>query len=230
MLDNLTNALKRPFQDGKKILIGCLLNIIPIVSLISQGYTLDCARLTMKKKNNLPEWNKLGKYFVDGLLRSLIGFIWFLPVLILVGIAVGGFLLPIIITAIQGGEIDWSSAIAPILGSVGILVIAAIFFLFIIYLTPAAVLGFVDKGKFKEAFNFKRIFKKAFTGEYFIAWLVSGILGFFGMLIVMGVLFPLMLIPYLGNIIRMIIGSCVGFILGIIQITILADEYRKIKA
>ena len=58
-------AIKRSFSDWKKLLIGCLLNIIPITNLFSIGYTLECARSELKNKRELPAWEKWGDLFVN---------------------------------------------------------------------------------------------------------------------------------------------------------------------
>jgi hypothetical protein len=52
------------------------------------------------------------------------------------------------------------------------IVLAFILFLPSGYLTPLALIAYERTRSFEEAFNFKAIFKKAFTKEYFTAWLV----------------------------------------------------------
>ena len=53
-------AVKRPFTDLNKFLIGVLLLIVPFLNLITglfvRGYSLECAKSSMKKKFGLPEW------------------------------------------------------------------------------------------------------------------------------------------------------------------------------
>jgi len=78
---DLKFALQRPFTDIKKLLIGILLSVIPLVNLFSFGYQIECARLTLKKKKNLPEWKNWKELFINGLLYFIIVLIYFIPVI-----------------------------------------------------------------------------------------------------------------------------------------------------
>ena len=57
-------ALKKPFEDWKKFLIGVLLNIIPIVNFIVSGYGILIAKSTMRKNHALPPSQNFWKLFV----------------------------------------------------------------------------------------------------------------------------------------------------------------------
>ena len=57
-------AISRPFEDIKKLIIGCLLNIIPIVNFLAMGYVFDAAKMTLGKKKGLPEWDNWGDLFM----------------------------------------------------------------------------------------------------------------------------------------------------------------------
>jgi len=103
---NYTEAIKRPFTDGKKFLIGVLLNILPIVNLLVVGYTLECAKSAMKKKYKLPEWENWGDYFVKGLLATIIGFIYMIPALMLLLIGFITIAGSVIWQAFRDGSID----------------------------------------------------------------------------------------------------------------------------
>ena len=65
-------ALKRPFSDGKKFLIGIVLGLIPIVNLIVVGYKLVSTGFTDVNvdKDSLPEWRNYGDLFMKGLYLS----------------------------------------------------------------------------------------------------------------------------------------------------------------
>lgn len=84
-------AIKRPFSDWKKLGIGGLMYLIPLVNIITglfaYGYGLLCAKTAKEKK--LPEWKNWGDLFVKGLLAAIIGIIYFIPAAI-VGALVGG--------------------------------------------------------------------------------------------------------------------------------------------
>ena len=85
---NYSVGLKRPFQDLGKLLIGIILSIIPIVNLIAMGYALECVSTVLKKKKSyaLPEWKNFWRLFIRGLAAGVIGFVYALPALIILGV------------------------------------------------------------------------------------------------------------------------------------------------
>lgn len=205
---DFTNAIKRPFSDFKKLLIGFLLAIIPIVNFFVGGYLLECARLTFKKKNNLPEWTKWGDLFIHGLLTVLIALIYLIPVivLVLIGVIVSG------LSLMSSMLLDPKLLITGLLTAGPLLFIAALLYLLFIYIVPSAILTYAKNYKFGDAFDFGTVFKKAFTGTYLLAWLVGALIN-----IVLSVI--LGFIPVIGSPIAMVIG-------GIISITLVAEAYR----
>jgi len=44
-------AIKRPFSDVKKLLIGIVIQLIPIVNFMAIGYQLKCANAMEKSLN-----------------------------------------------------------------------------------------------------------------------------------------------------------------------------------
>ena len=79
---NYNIAFKRHFTDIKKLIIGLIIGIIPIVNFIATGYHLECAKTAMNKKFKLPDWKNFGKLFVNGFLASVITFIYLLPAIL----------------------------------------------------------------------------------------------------------------------------------------------------
>jgi len=67
-------AFKKPFTNFKKLLIGILISILPIVNLFATGYLLQVAKSTIKKKKELPEWSGWGDLFVNGLIAPYSSF------------------------------------------------------------------------------------------------------------------------------------------------------------
>jgi hypothetical protein len=161
-------ALSRPFQDIKKLIIGCLLNIIPIVNFFAIGFVADAAKMTLGKKKNLPEWDNWGDLFMKGLMVFLVGLIWVLPMLVLMGIGFGGMWGSMMSGAVTGSMPGFFS-----LGSFGIaMVLGVIVGIVISYLSPLAVLAYIKSGNFGDAFEFRKIIDKAMNADYFIVWLV----------------------------------------------------------
>ncbi|MBS3119943.1 DUF4013 domain-containing protein [Candidatus Woesearchaeota archaeon] len=155
-------AFKRPFADAKTFIIGFVVAMIPIVNLFAEGYFLECARKPRYK--NLPEWKDWGKLFVDGLLAFIITLIYFIPVGIIAFATLGSAIAAILL----GGVTDVSAfaALRPAL------LIAVLLALITYYVSFSAVISFAQQGKFSAAFAFGRVFRKALTADYFLAWLL----------------------------------------------------------
>ena len=201
-------AIKRPFQDVKKLIIGSFLNIIPIVNLIATGYVLQAAKNTMNKKNELPEWEDWVNLFITGISAAAIGLIYALPGLIALFIGIGSLIFGIFM-----GSVSATDA-ASIIAAGGIpIVIALILMLAAAFIAPMAIMRFVDKGEFSAAFAFGEVTQKAFTGSYAGAWLIMLVYG----IVVMAVL---SFVPIAGP-------AVAGFITSMSSTTVFAEVYAE---
>lgn len=202
-------SIKRPFTDVGKLVLGIILSIIPIVNFIFSGYLLEVAKSAMKKDMKLPDYKDYGKMFIEGLLTTVIGFVYLLPVIILLGILLltGTFSFGNIL---QGGLLGILSAIA----GLGIyLIILAIVGIIFWLLATVAILRFAENREFGAAFEFGKIAKKAFTGHYVMNWVLTmAIVWVFALLI--------NLIPVVGQFITI-------YIAGVINMTALAQAYTE---
>jgi hypothetical protein len=208
-MDFETN-FKKPFTDVKKLLIGILLSIVPIVNFLAIGYMLETARKTMKKDSSLPEWAGWGDLFVRGLLSIVIEAIYFIPAAIVGAI----FLWPLMSKAMPmmvAGQIPNVGQMIAGMGSAMMgLALAGLLALFAAYITPSAIFHFLN-GSFADAFKFGDVLKKAFSGAYLMAWtlfiLYSMVLG-----AVLG------FIPYVGS-------GAATFIAGITGFSLIAEAF-----
>lgn len=87
MID-LETAFKFPTTDRdwkSKVMIGGVLNIVPVINFLSMGYALGLFQrgLEGEELGILPEWEHWGTLFVQGLIVFLIGLIYNLASLIL---------------------------------------------------------------------------------------------------------------------------------------------------
>jgi len=217
-MPNYGEAFKRPFQDFKKLGIGIILAILPIINFFVAGYQLVCAKTAMKKDYALPPWKSFWDLFVKGLVSFLISLIYLIPAIIC-----------IIIALILGGSIlvDWFSqlwipsekVIQLSLVSLGnvflILLLAMLFIIFVAYLIPIALLQYIEKGKFSDAFELKKVFRKAFQGKYFAAWFVVTLYAIFLTAI-------LSYIPFIGK-------AIATFITGVTVFTAIGEIYPSLK-
>ncbi len=67
--------IKFPFHDRewlKKMLLGCIFMIIPIVNILVLGYFVECIRLGIRGKTMLPDWADWELYLRQGLMTLLI--------------------------------------------------------------------------------------------------------------------------------------------------------------
>ncbi|CAB3287319.1 conserved membrane protein of unknown function [Methanocaldococcus lauensis] len=149
---DIMEGLKFPMNDKdwiKKVLIGGLLNIIPIVNFISTGYSLETMKLIINNTEKLPEWDNFGSKFVKGLVSIIISMIYliipFIIMLVLLYLnKIAGLIIGFILTMIFG------------------------------FIIPMAIANFVAKDSFGAAFEFGEIINriKSVFEEYFICYLV----------------------------------------------------------
>jgi len=205
-------AFKRPFQDFKKLLIGILLSIIPIVNFFAFGYQLLCAKTAMKKQYSLPEWTKFGNLFKKGLAYIGITLIYLIPSLIFIFIAISigaGALLKGIFT--NDSTVTW----IVLTGFSGTLIIALFFALVASYFLPVALLQYIEKEKFRASLQLKEVIKKSLQGKYFIVWFLISIYAFF-------LTFLLNFIPIIGR-------AIATFITGVTYFTAIGEIYPELK-
>lgn len=226
-------AIKRPFTNFKKLLIGILFFFIIVLAqlfinipalfiillavgvitlLCGYGYMLECAKTSMKKKYALPEWKNFKNLFIKGLLTFIIGAIYAIPfaILLLITFIVGG---APFFSAASGGNpaFDLSS-----LFTAGIIfLIAIIVGVVISYISSLAVIKFAEKNRFGDAFKFGEILRKAFTKQYFKVWIAV-----FFYSILLGIV--LSFIPWVG-------GPLSSFVAGVTSFTLLGSVYPKLK-
>ncbi len=210
----ITKAIKRPFQDVQKWIIGCALNIIPIVNFFSAGYILESANLTLKRKETLPVWQSWGDLFVKGLLTFFIGMVFMLPAFILLLIAGVKIFASMFSYGMRGSEWGFLNALFQNISmSIGYVAVALALGIVACYLLPAAILGYVSSEKLGEAFKMRTVLKKSFTEKYFLAWVIS-CATYFILYLVLGWFW------FVGH-------AIAGFTAGIISMTLLAEAYRK---
>lgn len=210
-------SFKRPFTDGRKFLVGCILYMIPIVNVITSffalGYVLRCARRAMVNDYRLPEWDDWGEMFVKGILATVISIIYMLPALVL-GYLFGGKEL-----LISMATMDFTS------GFNAQLIIPLVFMLLASYIIPYAILSFVDVGRFESAFKILKIAEKAFTLRYFAPWLAAFVYG--------SILFSVAYILnfYLSStiVLPFIISAVAMFINGVTSMSILGGAYKELE-
>jgi len=139
------------FSDPKwvsKVLIGALLGIVPILDFVLGGYALRVINNVRKDEQpTLPEWSPgFGKFWSDGLLVVVIGFLYGIPAWILSAI-IGG-------VAGASNSQGAVTAVSVILG-----LILFVYYIALIFWIQGALINFAVKGNFGAAFQFGEIWR-----------------------------------------------------------------------
>lgn len=171
-----------------KILIGGILGIIPIVNFAVLGYMVEITRnVAQGLERPLPEWSKFGEKFVKGLMVIIIGFIYTIPIWLLMGC----FWVAALV--VGGGNGSGENLIALLLFPLYCLV--GLYGLVLAILSPAILVNYAVTGELGSAFRFGELFGfiTGNLGNYIIAlilaWVASVIAGFGVIACVVGVVF-----------------------------------------
>jgi hypothetical protein len=173
------------FQDPRwleKVVVGGLFYIASIFIIgwfFLLGYMARIVRHVVEGRDQeLPEWNDLGSMFVDGLKLFLVGFLWYVPLILLI--------IPVIVAAIVleqagGGEVG-----GLVSGCMMMLIVPLA--LIITFVLPAALLrtavyGTVEAGlKVGSVFGFVKANFVNFLLA-FVVYLAASFIGQFGVII-----------------------------------------------
>ena len=185
---DISEGLKFPMKDKdwtKKVIIGGILNIVPIVNFISYGYSLEVMKLVISGKETLPEWDNFGSKFIRGLVGIIISVIYLIiPIIVMM----------IFISMGHRG-----------LNIVGILV-GGILMIIFGFAIPMALANYVAKDSFGAAFEFSEIINriKSVFGEYLVCYIVVIVLS-----LIVG---AISVIPFIGWIIGAILEFYVALV------------------
>ncbi|MEW6726591.1 MAG: DUF4013 domain-containing protein [Bacillota bacterium] len=200
---NVGKALSLPLVEGNlvKVIIGAVLNLIPIVNFLCLGYFIEVMANAFREKHEMPAWENWGDKFVKGMVVLVISFVYMLIPAIILGI---------------GGGID-SALSSDLSGAslLGLLCLPAVWFIL-----PMALAHYAATGGFSRAFSLGTVFTYigAAFGSYLGAYLFSIVL-FIGLML-------LNVIPVIGWLIC-IFG---GFYAGCVLAFLFGEAYRKAVA
>jgi hypothetical protein len=110
---------------------------------------------------------------------------------------------------------DFSLIMPMILKMAPVIILGVLLAILATYVLPIAILDYIKTGKLKAAFNWKAVFRRAFTGKYFIVWIVVSLIGIVAAML-------LRIIPILGK-------AAASFITGVIGYTLFGEVYKKLK-
>jgi hypothetical protein len=177
---DIGKSLTYMFEDEKwanKVVVGAVINLIPILNFASAGYMLATIRnVANDAVPSLPTWDDFGDYFVKGLILTIIGLIYSLPLLILSCCPLVGIFLP---------AFSETEEMAAALGALYLIVVGLFGLLVLLYaiaytfVMPAVILHYASAEDFSAAFEFGKIFAfiRDNLNSYFKTWLYVLILG-----------------------------------------------------
>lgn len=173
---DIARPFKAVFADPawlKKMAIAAAINFVPILGLAITGYLLEYQKNVAEGRDDeLPEWNRLGEYWVTGLQVMAGIFVYTLPVVVLVIFMVAA----IVATGVSGSE----DAIAPVICGVFLVYGVAILAMMVLAVLSFALMTHYNAHRrFGAFFEFGQVWRtmRANAGMYFgalgMSWLVS---------------------------------------------------------
>lgn len=159
----------------KKVLIGGVVTLVPIFNLAATGYSLEVTKRVINGEPRLlPEWDDLGGKFVKGLLVAVIGFVYALPILLLVCLMQGGMML---LGGAAGSSRSGGEAAGGATAVIASCFVCLIFLysLFLGLVLPAAIGNYAAKDQLGAAFRFADIASlvQKNTGAYLMVLLIE---------------------------------------------------------
>ena len=186
----LSKTLRMPIKNKDNIIrfiIGGILDIVPVLDLLSSGYAFLLMRNHAYKNasEELPEWKNWGTLFKYGLLTFLVSLGYLIIPIIIIGLGVAAEYPHVAILEYVGVTLD-------IIG--GICLLGAIFF------APMGILLFALDDEFSSAFSFFHVIDM--TWKHIWLYLKA-----FVVIIIMAFILGLLsVIPFVGWIISVFVG------------------------
>jgi len=173
-----------PFEDRQwitKLGLGAVITMVPILNFAWSGYMVELIRNVMNgAQEPLPNWDDIGKKFMDGLILTVAGFIYSLPMLVVICLPMGIMVVPAVISGSQDMQ-GIAEAIAGA-GSVLFLCLLCVFIIYALVLSiiyPAILVVFAREGTLASCFKFREVFDLVGknVSPFLTAWGVSVLAG-----------------------------------------------------
>ncbi|MCL7412434.1 MAG: DUF4013 domain-containing protein [ANME-2 cluster archaeon] len=198
---DIVETVKFPGNDVewiKKILIGGLLMLIPIVNFIALGYYIKTLRGSIDDESALPEWEDWGDLFIKGLVVVIVVFIYMLIPLAILFFSIGSAA----ISSIASGDVAPASIGAIIAGSLISMVLVFIACL----LLPMAFSMYAKEDSIGAAFRLGELLSRirSIIGEYIIALIV--------LLALMVIVSFISMVPFIGWVVMIFANFYVGLV------------------
>jgi len=205
---DLAKAFNHVFEDDDwlvKVMIGCLVCLVPILGFAAVGYELQVVRNVAKgQARPMPSWDDLSTYFLNGLQLGIARLVLVLPAIVGIFFAMATLFLVPFSAIFLTSDLD-SSAGERIMGIVMVvcmliffagLLFGMLYSLVIGFLLPAMTANFARRGTFASCFAVREIFDfiRRNSSNYLMVWLAGILAGLIFAVVYMVVNF----IPCLG--------------------------------
>jgi hypothetical protein len=139
----------------KKILIGSLINVVPVLNFAAMGYSLEVTRRVIQGDlAPLPEWEDIGDKLIKGLFVAIIQLVYILPILLLSCI----MSVPMMFLGDPSmGEGGGGMGGLVVILSTCLSCLSSLYGLFVGLVLPAAIAHYAVKGELAAAFRFNDI-------------------------------------------------------------------------
>ena len=196
-----------PFEDNQwisKLGLGAVIAMVPVLNFAWTGYIVELIRNVMNgAPQPLPNWDDIGKKFMDGVMLMVAGLVYALPMLIVICLPMGFMVIPVVLSS-NGDMQDIANAIAGA-GSVLFMCLLCVFMVYALILSviyPAILIIFAREGTLASCFKFREVFEliSKNMSPFLTAWGVSLAASFVVGLVSGGAQVILNFIPCLGQI------------------------------
>lgn len=208
---NVGEAIRFVFEDEQwvsKLLLGAVISIIPFFGGAAvTGYAIAVLRnVKAGSERPLPNWDRLGQYFVDGLLFWVATLIYSIPLLILICPIALVWILP----AVAADNQDLTAVLSGVAGIItaGLGCLGLLYGLLLWALTPVLQIRFAEAGELGACLRFGEIFRLLFQhiGPIIIAQLLVWAAGFVVTTVLGGVIGVFSLVPICGWVVASLLG------------------------
>ncbi len=175
----ISEAFSYQFEDVQwptKLGMGALISLVPILNFAVVGYEVAIVRnVTAGVREPLPQWDGFGEKWREGLLLTLAGLVYSIPIMIagavlLVLLAASGAL------AQYPGASDAGQRLAApnVIALVCFLILLLLYSLLLSLLRPIILVLFSKEGTFASCFKLKEILRviNRQPGPFFTTWIV----------------------------------------------------------
>lgn len=208
---NIGEAIRFVFEDEQwpgKLLLGAVLSFIPIFGGAALlGYTIAVLRnVEAGSQRPLPAWDRLGEYFVDGLLLWVALLVYAIPLLIFLCPIALAWLAPVAIS--ENGDLSNVLAGIASLLSLGLGCLTLLYVLLLWVLTPVLRIRYAESGELASCLRFGEVFRFLFDqiGALIIAQIVIWGAGFVVTSVLGTVIGLFVLIPICGWIVATVLA------------------------